>query len=50
MEENEGKPVTEVGKWVTVFKKDNDGSWKAVADITNTDSPPPVHKPPRTLE
>ena len=50
MEENEGKPVTEVGKWVTVFKKDQDGTWKAVADITNTDSPPPIHKPPRTLE
>ena len=50
MEDNEGKSVTEVGKWVTVFKKDHGGTWKAVADITNTDSPPPIHKPPHTLE
>jgi uncharacterized protein (TIGR02246 family) len=50
MEDREGKPVTEVGKWVTVFRKDHHGTWKAVADITNTDSAPPIHKPPRALE
>ncbi|MFZ1203995.1 MAG: DUF4440 domain-containing protein [Candidatus Acidiferrales bacterium] len=27
------------GKWVTVFKKETDGSWKAVADIFNFDGP-----------
>lgn len=27
------------GKWVTVFKKETDGSWKAVADIFNFSGP-----------
>ena len=38
-----GKPVTEPGKWVMVWKKQADGVWKAVAEIYNTDSPPPTH-------
>jgi uncharacterized protein (TIGR02246 family) len=29
------KIETQDGKWVTVFKKESDGSWKAVADIFN---------------
>jgi len=33
------KPVTEVGKYVTVYRKQADGSWKAVADINNADAP-----------
>jgi uncharacterized protein (TIGR02246 family) len=33
------KPATEKGKYVTVFKKQADGSWKAVADIFNADAP-----------
>ena len=33
------KPVTEIGKYVTVYKKQADGSWKAVEDINNADSP-----------
>ena len=33
------------GKWVTVFKKETDGSWKAVADIFNFTGPAmPVKK------
>jgi uncharacterized protein (TIGR02246 family) len=33
------------GKWVTVFKKETDGSWKAVADIFNFSGPAtPVKK------
>jgi len=35
------KPVTDQGKYLTVFKKQADGSWKAVADMTNTDLPAP---------
>ncbi|MFQ5927047.1 MAG: YybH family protein [Terriglobia bacterium] len=33
----EGNPVTERGKYVTVWKKQGDGSWKVVADIFNAD-------------
>ena len=34
------KAVTEKGKYVTAFKKQADGSWKAAADILNGDGPP----------
>ncbi len=47
-EDTQGKPAIERGKAVTIWKKQEDGVWKAVADISNTDSPPPSHKPPRT--
>jgi uncharacterized protein (TIGR02246 family) len=33
------KPVTEKGKYVTVYKKQADGSWKAIEDIDNEDAP-----------
>jgi ketosteroid isomerase-like protein len=33
------KPVVEKGKYVTVYEKQPDGSWKAVADINNADGP-----------
>jgi len=33
------KIETRDGKWVTVFKKDADGSWKAVADTFNFNGP-----------
>jgi len=33
------KPVTDQGKYLTVFKKQADGSWKAVADMVNSDLP-----------
>ena len=36
-----GKPATEKGKYVTVWKKQSDGSWKIYRDIANTDEPPP---------
>ena len=36
-----GKPVTEKGKYITVWKKQADGSWKIYRDIANSDSPPP---------
>jgi uncharacterized protein (TIGR02246 family) len=31
-------PVTEKGKYLTIYKKQTDGSWKAVADMLNSDS------------
>jgi ketosteroid isomerase-like protein len=33
----DGKLVTEAGKYVCVWKKQKDGSWKAVHDIWNAD-------------
>ena len=38
----EGKPVTDRGKYVTVWKKQPDGTWKIVADIWNSDQPLPA--------
>jgi ketosteroid isomerase-like protein len=32
------KPVTDHGKYLTVYTKQADGSWKAVADTFNSDS------------
>ena len=32
-----GKPTTEIGKYVVVWKKQADMQWKVVADIFNTD-------------
>jgi ketosteroid isomerase-like protein len=34
------KVLSEKGKYVTVYKKQADGGWKAVADIANEDAPP----------
>ena len=33
------KPMTDKGKYLTVYSKQADGSWKAVADTFNSDSP-----------
>ncbi len=33
------KPITDKGKYLTVYTKQADGSWKAVADTFNSDSP-----------
>jgi uncharacterized protein (TIGR02246 family) len=33
------KPVTDKGKFLTVYTKQPDGSWKAVADTFNSDGP-----------
>jgi len=39
------KPVTDQGKYLTVFKKQADGSWKAVAGMINSDLPAPSGHP-----
>ena len=44
-----GKPAIEKGKAVTVWNKQGD-TWKAVADISNTDAPPPPHKESQARE
>ena len=41
-----GKPAIEKGKAATVWNRLGD-TWKAVADISNTDAPPPEHKESR---
>ncbi len=38
----EGKPLIQRGKYVTIWKKSADGNWKVVADIGNLDQPPPA--------
>jgi uncharacterized protein (TIGR02246 family) len=34
-----GKPVKEIGKYVTVYRKTADGLWKVILDINNADAP-----------
>ncbi len=38
----EGKPLIQRGKYVTIWKKSADGNWKVVVDIGNLDQPPPA--------
>lgn len=40
-----GSPVVATGKYLTVWQKQKDKSWKAVADIGNQDPPPDSAKP-----
>ena len=40
-----GKPVMDRGKYVVVWKKQADSSWKAIVDIFNSDLPAPAATP-----
>jgi ketosteroid isomerase-like protein len=40
-----GTPMIEKGKYVTIWKKQPDGQWKAAEDIFNADAPPPPPAP-----
>jgi uncharacterized protein (TIGR02246 family) len=42
------KVLTEKGKYVTVYKKQADGKWKAVADIWNEDATPRAKASPKS--
>lgn len=45
MNDPKGKPMTDKGKFVTVWKKQADGSWKAIQDMISSDlpaQPPPA--------
>jgi len=35
------KPMNDKGKYMTLWKRQTDGSWKAIRDINNSDGPPP---------
>jgi ketosteroid isomerase-like protein len=39
--EQDGAPLVTVGKYVTVWEKQADGSWKVVVDCFNADAPAP---------
>jgi len=41
-----GKMVLDKGKYLTVWKKEADGSWKVLFDMFNTDLPPGAALPP----
>ena len=36
----EGEPVTESGKWLTIWRKQADGTWLLSQDISNSDQAP----------
>jgi len=38
------KPISDKGKYLTIYRKQGDGSWKAVEDIFNSDMPMPGQK------
>ena len=40
----EGEPIDDHGKWVVVWKKQSDGTWKHIIDIYNYDLP--LHSAP----
>lgn len=42
MNDATGKPVTDKGKYVIVYRKQPDSKWKVVADIGNSDLPLPA--------
>jgi uncharacterized protein (TIGR02246 family) len=37
-----GKPTTDQGKTVEIWKRQEDGSWKCIVDVWNSDLPPTV--------
>ncbi len=41
--DSKGKPVSDKGKYVTVWRKQADGTWKVVVDEFNSDQPLPAN-------
>ena len=39
VDDTEGNPVTDRGKWIAIWKKQADGTWKCIEDIWNSDQP-----------
>ncbi len=49
-QDNGGKPITDKGKYLEVWKKQPNGSWKCAADMFSSDLPavaPAENKPAR---
>lgn len=46
MNDPKGNPMTDKGKYVEVWKKQADGSWKCAVDTFNSDLPPMPPPPP----
>lgn len=42
------EPVGDKGKYVEIWKKQPDGSWKVILDVYNSDLPAPASPPPGT--
>ena len=42
----QGKSVAEVGKMSEIFRRQPDGSWKAIVDMFSPDAPPPAAPAP----
>jgi ketosteroid isomerase-like protein len=42
-----GPEMKDAGKYVAIWKKQQDGSWKLAVDIWNTDTPLPMPEPPK---
>jgi ketosteroid isomerase-like protein len=42
----DGKVATQTGKYVVVWKKQPDNTWKVAIDTDNSDAPPPAPAPP----
>lgn len=42
--------INDHGNYVTTYRKQADGAWKAVADIATSDVPPPAPAPPAELK
>jgi uncharacterized protein (TIGR02246 family) len=36
-----GKPLSDQGKWITVYRKQADGKWRCILNIGNSDLPSP---------
>src|SRR5438034_11529403 len=45
MTDASGKPVKDRGKYVELFKKQANGTWKVIVDIWNSDLPVPTSSP-----
>ncbi|MEP7072483.1 MAG: hypothetical protein ABI839_08855 [Verrucomicrobiota bacterium] len=43
MTDASGKPAKDRGKYVEIFKKQADGTWKAILGIWNSDLPASAH-------
>ena len=38
--------ITDQGKYVTVYRKEQDGAWKVIEDMASSDMPRPIEEPP----